>query len=46
MLKEWGFGSCLCERCVKEAENAKATGGAVEEKNAELEDEIRGFLGV
>jgi SET domain len=45
MLKEWGFGTCLCERCVREAESGKAAGQGVEQK-AELEDELRGFLGV
>ncbi|KAF9512819.1 hypothetical protein BS47DRAFT_1344910 [Hydnum rufescens UP504] len=45
MLKEWGFGTCLCARCVQEAESSKAAGGGVEQK-AELEDELRGFLGV
>lgn len=43
-LKDWGFGVCNCERCVEEAKNAPEgeTGG----EKVQLEDELRGFLGV
>jgi hypothetical protein len=43
-LKEWGFGVCRCERCVEEVTNAPEgeSGG----EKVQLEDELRGFLGV
>lgn len=40
-LKEWNFGVCQCDRCVEEEKSAPA-----ETEKVELEDELRGFLGV
>lgn len=42
-LKEWGFGICTCERCVEEAKSAPK---GEEGEKVQLEDELRGFLGV
>ena len=41
-LKEWGFGVCTCQRCLEE-EKLEPTDG---EATVQLENEIRGFLGV
>ncbi|QRV85458.1 SET domain protein [Ceratobasidium sp. AG-Ba] len=41
-LREWDFGICRCERCTREEkEVVEETGG-----KGDMEDEIRGFLGV
>ena len=50
-LLEWGFGECACARCVSEAAEAAAAGGAepVEgagEGMADLEAELKAGLGV
>ncbi|KAG8952153.1 SET domain-containing protein 5 [Tulasnella sp. 424] len=42
-LKEWGFGECQCERCLEEE---KMREGKEEGDEDDLEDELRGFLGV
>ncbi|KAG8912598.1 SET domain-containing protein 5 [Tulasnella sp. 417] len=42
-LKEWGFGECQCERCLEEE---KAREGKEGDDEDDLEDELRGFLGV
>ena len=39
-LKEWGFGTCTCPRCLEEEKTEPF------EETGQLEDEIRGFLGV
>ena len=50
-LAQWGFGECACARCVSEAAEAAAAGGAepVEgagEGMADLEVELKAGLGV
>ena len=48
-LMEWGFGKCMCERCVKEERERKDAGdtaGAEEGANADLEAELKAGLGV
>ncbi|KAH9886713.1 SET domain-containing protein [Cubamyces lactineus] len=48
-LMEWGFGKCMCERCVKEERERKAEGGDGEanvEEKADLEAELKAGLGV
>ncbi|KAG8985918.1 SET domain-containing protein 5 [Tulasnella sp. 427] len=42
-LKEWGFGECRCERCLEEEKTKEAKEGDDED---DLEDELRGFLGL
>jgi len=44
-LKEWGFGECQCERCIEESKTLDESKGK-EETKEDLEDELRGFLGV
>lgn len=41
-LKEWGFGICNCNKCLEEEKTAPPEG----EQKVQLEDELRGFLGV
>jgi hypothetical protein len=43
-LREWGWGECMCQRCVEEA--AKQSNGEEAKAAEDLEDELRGFLGV
>lgn len=43
-LLEWNFGKCMCTRCVEEAE--KEENDETQVANGQLEDELRGFLGV
>ena len=48
-LLEWGFGKCMCERCVKEERERKVEGGDGEvnvEEKADLEAELKAGLGV
>ncbi|KAJ3007668.1 hypothetical protein NUW54_g3456 [Trametes sanguinea] len=48
-LMEWGFGKCMCERCVREEREKKATGGDADNERAEdvdLEAELKAGLGV
>ncbi|RPD63401.1 SET domain-containing protein [Lentinus tigrinus ALCF2SS1-6] len=48
-LMEWGFGKCMCERCVKDERERKDAGGDVskdEGANADLEAELKAGLGV
>lgn len=43
-LLDWNFGMCMCTRCVEEADKEEKEGFQV--ANGQLEDELRGFLGV
>ncbi len=46
---EWGFGKCMCERCVKEERERKDAGGDTgkeEAVNTDLEAELKAGLGV
>ncbi|OSC96407.1 SET domain-containing protein [Trametes coccinea BRFM310] len=48
-LMEWGFGKCMCERCVREEREKKAAGGDAETErveNVDLEAELKAGLGV
>ncbi|KAI0363233.1 SET domain-containing protein [Pilatotrama ljubarskyi] len=48
-LMEWGFGKCMCERCVQEERERKASGGGEgpgKEETADLEAELKAGLGV
>jgi hypothetical protein len=55
-LRAWGFGDCDCSRCVeemntvkekeKETEQQSGENGEMKVDKAELEDELRGFLGI
>ncbi|KAG8908244.1 SET domain-containing protein 5 [Tulasnella sp. 403] len=44
-LNSWGFGPCDCARCVEETNELGEAAGS-EDKEDELEDEIRNYLGV
>jgi SET domain-containing protein len=41
-LKEWGFGICKCQRCLEEEKVAPPE----DKETVQLEDEVRGFLGI
>ncbi|KAI8996255.1 SET domain-containing protein [Trametes punicea] len=48
-LMEWGFGKCMCERCVSEERERKAVSQEESEKvdeKADLEAELKAGLGV
>ncbi|KAI0354211.1 SET domain-containing protein [Trametes cingulata] len=49
-LMEWGFGKCVCERCVAEERERKANGGGEgpgnQDETADLEAELKAGLGV
>ena len=46
-LMEWGFGKCMCERCVREEGEPKESGeGEADSERADLEAELKAGLGV
>ncbi|KAI0742944.1 SET domain-containing protein [Daedaleopsis nitida] len=51
-LMEWGFGKCMCARCVQEERERKAAGdqagagGEADAEKADLEAELKAGLGV
>jgi hypothetical protein len=45
LLKSWGFGVCMCERCVEEEKLVKEQGGE-QDGMEDLERELKAGLGV
>ncbi|KAF9269757.1 SET domain-containing protein [Marasmius fiardii PR-910] len=51
-LEQWGFGKCMCERCVREAKELREKGEDVENVNGnaiemkDLEKELKAGLGI
>ncbi|KAH9914053.1 SET domain-containing protein [Epithele typhae] len=51
-LLEWGFGKCMCERCIveerekKERDEVEGENGEAAKENADLEAELKAGLGV